>query len=1228
MPRALKFFCLSLIVALSLTVTAVAFASEPSPTLRVYGLNGRGAGDPEVIDMFSGLAPEDPPYTGVNGVNSIFDPQGPQAPHKDSVTWNPVWMYENDTFDENQQRGLYHQLFADDINISQKVWFRMWYEPNHLDLQDAIEYPAIMEEFTYILMEPPKNGSINNSPPPNPLCGSAGHTQFVFPVGMRAADIDDPFGFGLTSLDADFDDIPDIVKVDSEVTLAEKTGVEADFNDSGSLDELNADGELLSGDELVVFSIEPKHIQIGQRLQFLDHIVEVTGVTNAGVTVRILYTGDLEPVDIGSQTLAIGDVWSYKTRLPGVQAGMPAMIALGPFFVQVTGVDLGADSAQLRIGRALGNTEANVGAGEPGASLKRFYVDGHEYNVVAIGAQETENFCFITIRTPVPKEPVRNKIHSVRLQDYGFNAQLSVMPPYNFEHYIIKDVQKGQTGRIMGDLIGPVPPVLSAAPGDPISYWGGYPPLEQKERPIPKSMKSLVPTPPAVQQPPPIPVDYENPREMRFQYVKEERNPQFLGQLLELYTETDEGEETWRVDRWQTEPAQFTEFLLPDISDVEVLYLFTSSFTATQSAQRVKLWFDPAASEGKYKSPAWLRIYGAGNEGPGDPTALDPAGYPVEVPPYTDPMAPFDPQADQAPIKDSITFNPAFLSEFQSCVEDPLRTEIYPRIAIAGHDALEKVWFRMSYEPNFLDKILGPGMEYRYPALVQEFTYMFLNTNDMPTFAPAGWGTFAFPVGTTFEELFHPAGFGLTTFDANFDGWQDDVVRVHSEKTLAALTGIMADFDGDEVLDDLDSNEAMNGDELAVFSVEEITLDADSPYAIFLDHMVMLDGVTTNGRALLQIWNTGGGLDPVAPGQFNIVPHEVGSLELYRRGSMGIVGRNKVDVNVIPPGGDNLGQLDGAWFVYVNDINIRTDTVSVIIGRALGATHSAIDNNAMRHDLEPGDPWYLKRFFVDGHEYNVVAIRTHTGDKEDFGFKYITIRTPVPKQNFVNAEDSQKLEGYPPGAAQPISVLPPFNLPHSIAVDILDNHNNVGLMGRVDECRAPMQIVIRAEETEEEFRGELKQVLKVENGQLVWTNHPFTTLPDQYTELSLPAGDLYLLTNRSWLDENGNHVKFWYNPGESQDLFVDPPVEAVDESVMVEDQPVMVEKESIPAKNEPAAQATEVTKETQIVYTVKPGDALWKIALRYDTTALRIARANDLSRPDVLRAGQRLIIPR
>jgi hypothetical protein len=133
--------------------------------------------------------------------------------------------------------------------------------------------------------------------------------------------------------------------------------------------------------------------------------------------------------------------------------------------------------------------------------------------------------------------------------------------------------------------------------------------------------------------------------------------------------------------------------------------------------------------------------------------------------------------------------------------------------------------------------------------------------------------------------------------------------------------------------------------------------------------------------------------------------------------------------------------------VFVDDIDSGDpERVSLIVGRALGATHSAMDDGLGSHDEEPGDPWYLKRFFVDGHEYNVVALHMvpatiiNPGD-EPYEFKYITIRTPVPKVNFINYEDSQKLEGYYRGLvfgedSDVISVMPPFNSRHTAKEDV------------------------------------------------------------------------------------------------------------------------------------------------------------------------------------------------
>jgi len=1020
-------------------------ANTAGTTLRVYGAGNEGAGN--LGPGGAGAPVEDPPYTDLD---SIFDPTGPQAPRKDSVTWDPAWMYENETFDGNQ--ALYQQMYADSLNISEKVWFRHWYEPQHQDVDTS--YPAIMEEFTYMLMQGNKLES-----GPMPLAGPAGQTQFVFPVGEAAPGKAAPPGAGLAGYDASFNS-PTIVEVDSEQTLAGKTGVAADFTGSGILEPLDPDAKPLSGDELAVFSVAPQVLAVGQWLQFLDHGLQVVDVSDKGVTVDVWYTGDVTPQRLGTQYIAAGELWTFGTRLPAMKAPAPAGTALAPFFAYVAKVDPAAGTAEIGAGRALGDARASVSAGGPAAGLKRFYVGGHEYNVAALGTAGAgaDEFRFITLRTPVPKVPAAIQRDSVTLQDYAPGASLPVLPPFNMPHYIVQDVQAGQpAAATIGQLAGVVPPVT-------------------------------------------------------FSYVQEDTYQGFTGQLQEVYTETETAQETWRAAPWQTMPQQFTEFLLPGIYTMTSTlpipnpYLLTSAFRAPASANpppRVQFWFDPAISGPLYATPGWLRIYGADSQGPGDPAARDPQdpACPVEVMPYTDPKAPFDPVAAQAPPNDSITFNPALLSEFVTDT-DPLTRTLYPLISIQGHDAQEKVFFRTWYEPGYLDKVLTvtPTVTYTFPALQQEFTYMFLDTSMQPAAAPPGTSAFAFPIGMG-QPMGGP-GTGLTSFNADFDSKNDEVVHIHSEKTLAALTGIDADFTGDGKLDDLASAGAVSGDGLVVLTAEGLTLSVTNTEAMLLDHMVELKGVTPDGAAQLQIWDTGGDITEA--------PQRVGWPMAYKPGAMGITGRNKDTVDLIPPRGSNLGKVDGGWFVYVKDVNTQNQTASIILGRALGATDSCIDDGKGQHDIQAGDPWYLKRFFVDGHEYNVVAIKTEPLKGGGFGFKYITIRTPI-------------------------SVMPPFDLYHTIAIDVLSSQPPSTTTPAGFLARPPMQMHWVSEAAEPAFAGQLQEVMTG----TAWMSDPFLTLPDQYTALALPPGELYLLTS-SWLDENRARMQAWYRPGPTFDVYINP----------------------------------------------------------------------------------------
>ncbi len=1374
-------------------------------TLRVYGRDNFTAGADRgstgfsgqpVQDWGTGALPEDPPYTNPSGP---FLPQLNEAPRKDSLTWNPAWMneFESGDTDELDAAGLYVQIRGSGRDLAEKVWFRMWYEPEHWDKDldgdsvftrnvttgDPVApvnptptnidewYPAIMQEFTYLFVDP-----IADEPASGVVGTSQGPAQFVFPIGIREEDLNDTNGFGLTSFDADFDGNPDIVRVYSELSLFKRlTGIGADFNNNGTIDPLDPDATPLTGDEVAILSPElpPFQLGVGQKVQFLDHVVEVEDVSTGGASLKVWYNGNKTPRLI---TGGAGEFVSIDQMLVADLNSVALISGCGttgkPFFAYLEGTDPAEERVTLAIGRAVGGAYGamDTPAGSPDFGspdpwyLKRFYVDGHEYNVVALmtqtpnpppiaptvaacpaptaAPQDDAEFQYITLRTPVPKVPVIIEQHSVELQSYqvvtGTDTTqlnyLSVMPPFNHEHTIKLEVSGG------GTVVPNVPPILQR-PDERLPYSGTYRTID-----------------------PP----YNDIRESALFYVAEKTNPQYLGQLKEKYGEVAQPpseirpqgseEEFWYVEQFFTLPWEYTEFALPDIQGVGEKYLLTSAFTAPQASYsfagvgdviraetftwsggqvevtatlynncsgdllryqweyvvnnvsynpaggnglsgvhlvfpvpvadvtdqsgpagwtenshtlvppngvswdipdqvpnaagdappgtgilpgssgtftfctlpradvttgtsamhswtvgaqvstingslfvpgatvppqlkpRVKFWFDPGEGADdpdaiikKYKDGRGQRIYGEDgwDNSPGL-AVIDPATstFPVEVKPYaitdtlsiTDPfgsMAPFNPQLPQAPEKDSLTFNPAYMNEFRFCKDDPLQT-LYQRLTTDDWpNAAEKVFFRMWYEPEYLDGMpfgvatttpeisIDPTDDTdSFAALMQEFTYMLLDPNDQPTAGQPGVSTLAFPMATKPDDLPSPAvtstldialtaqsrfGYGINSFDANFDlndtNGEFEIVTVHSEQTISATTGIQVDFDGDGVVDTLDADGVeLSGDELVVFAVNQIRLDQWES-AQFLDNMVTLTNVPsdTSQKATFQFWYTGGGPDPT-----KFVPEKLGAVsQCCNIGDMVVF--NMRNGFRIPAGGDNLNwnRGAGAWFMWLKSFDPDQENATVMIGRALGATHSAMYNGNGGPDMEPGDPWYLKRFFVDGHEYNVVAIKTipsESGDPDPYDFKYITIRTPVPKEPFTNRFLSQALQPYLPADQPIISVMPPFNTDHTQRADItqleevkpgeVDNPDieNFGVaedgdcMGAVNEleCSSPVDIQIVEEAIEPQFTGNLGEIFTSSDGDASFASESFHTLPDKYTDLALsPADQLYLLTS-SW----------------------------------------------------------------------------------------------------------------
>jgi hypothetical protein len=1403
---ALTMVLTAMVGIISMAPQATAIEEEEGihvPTLRVYGNASEGAGDLSVCDPLTNEAVEDLPYTDAI---APFDPQHPQAPVKDSITFNPVYLSETESNDELLgQPGLPAGPYDDRIKHSavdaeEKVHLRQWYEPWHwdkdvdadgrwisgndgdgddddfwdtmaylqwlrhlpvyqlqgkvpieftsplfnfnetlpfLDPYDEI-YEAIMQEYTYLLVEPQYH---------QPTYGTPGNTFFVFPVGMQPEDIWDPYGYGMTSLDYDFDGEPDTVTVHSEKTIFRDTHIAADFDGSQSIDPIDPDGYELTGDEMVVLTTPVHQINVGDKWQFLDHMIEVvdTYENPASVKLSVYYTGDLEPEWLGYILLGQYDMALLGRKLPAtyikaVENGGTGTnlcdFPTGPWFVWASSVHPDGEYAYLMIGRAVGHSHTAMenGSFEHDLThqdpwwLKRFYVDGHEYNVVAIETyrrmfeedyvdtdswdwtdtewdrwaanytfpddtvkpphmvndldsawadriEDTDDdiiegppsntttdesaFKFITIRTPIPKsgerqniqtheieyayrdeqysvqgedaETVRNwgyyhliEQHSVRLQPYFVGDYLSVLPPYNYEHTIAKDIQTNWSA-------------MRNDPDDEIPYYGDYYPWGMRQwydQPWdpdydpdngwlvePQWIGDLLDMRPPITQ---KPGDYETYdgriiATEHMMYIEEDINPQYKGELKEIYedgyywgdTHEDMPDEWWYVEQFHTLPDMYTEFVLPEGNEH---YLLTSAFTSDESygrildqekrgndiadifwipyGNRVKFWFNPMniddqiaegliteASDLKiYKCEDGLRIYGFDSEGPGDHyNATDPVTSMIpEDKPYTNSNAPFNPQHRQAPPKDSITFNPAYMDEYLNGGED--LSELYKWISIEEADAREKVFHRMWYEPWHWDKdvdadedklgrdvpdydqdglretweliwflkhypeyqdlldwtipqlknlepnphdleILDPDDEI-YPALMQEFTYMYVNVWDMPDHAQPATSSFAFPIATEFEQLgyWDPVderfesdddigdfGWGLTTFDGNFDG-VEDICRVHSEYSLAKFTGIQYDTNGDDRIQQLDiDGNSLSGDEIVILALENVNVDLDD-FVMFLDHMIRVDDITADHVTFMG-WRTGGSTsEDIYPskisGSFSL---EVGEMQILLHGSF---------EKKLSPGENNLGAVDGPWFVYLHALDDTYNRAVITVGRALGNTFTAMEDNGGGVDLNPGDPWYMKRFYVDGHEYSTVAVMTHMDDysspykDEKYEFKYITIRTEIPKMPVIIDQHSQRLQNYSP--CMDISVMPPFNYEHTARRDIVsgwtecewwmmpffddlfewdafmnneddsveddgDNFVDVKMVGEIIKNKPPLVIHINEETREEQFKGELKE---------------------------------------------------------------------------------------------------------------------------------------------------------
>ena len=468
-----------------------------------------------------------------------------------------------------------------------------------------------------------------------------------------------------------------------------------------------------------------------------------------------------------------------------------------------------------------------------------------------------------------------------------------------------------------------------------------------------------------------------------------------------------------------------------------------------------------------------LRIYGTFGEGPGNLTVTDPeTELRPENPPYTGPVGPFQPQNEQAPRKDFVTFNPAIMDHNQGYPElDFIECGVHsvqrPQEKVFKRMWYEKEWFKDHDRDGCWDVVIDgykdwtirleswnripewmkAGLRIREwnndprindsnvdiygPAINQEFAYMFLDDERMPIMIEND-SDVLIPMAHDPANPYR----GLNSFDADGDGVRD-AVRVESE----AMLGLDIDHDGKIEPMDSDGIE-LSGDETVVLVLGDKYLHQNDTIQFF-DHVVKLKDVQelgAVGNALFDVCdNEGGG--SLRCKENVILP--IGQVAYFYRAKPGSPAERET------------------FYLRLLSADVVSKTAVIEVGRMFGQTYANIGANPY---------WSQKAFIVDEVFYNVVAIKA-----QDNCIKYIVFREKLPKMPIKLF--GKHLKVWAPGETLP--EMSPFNMNHEVIVDVQDSwtlpHSQQEKIGPKEE-RPPLEIYYVDEYEEKRYRGELKEI--------------------------------------------------------------------------------------------------------------------------------------------------------
>ncbi len=577
--------------------------------------------------------------------------------------------------------------------------------------------------------------------------------------------------------------------------------------------------------------------------------------------------------------------------------------------------------------------------------------------------------------------------------------------------------------------------------------------------------------------------------------------------------------------------------------------------------------------------------------------------------PYTDPEAPFDPDHIEAPLKDFITWNPAFMCE--SIEREKYLHKISLKLTRGGSltNGREKVFLRQWYVPEYPEPrglVWTNQPAIKSADIVKEYSYMLLKGDPMdPQPAPSlPDSKFLFP--TDYKSWINEPDYenrqiGLEDFDRAYDDGDLRSVKLRAvgKKEIKGAERSYVQLETAD-LKQLYSREL--GGEPTTFR--------------FIDHRVTVKDINATG-----INNKMVEVKIYYPVEFKRELPIGPTNFLLREGDLLVAGRHTVNQHSVDPFEDwapYLTPIDQPWYLYVDSIQIDIENPDesyclIKVGRVLVEGET---------------------FFSDGAEYDISKIHV-IQDDDLYKLKYITLRNPLPKcidcddgyggyttdgdpyaflggydgdeydniyfpnlsvwKNCIRKADTEDIiddeepNGYP--SRKRIPLLPPFNQDHFARDDI---NGLAGIIGETSpyELERPIRPVKEywvEESKEKRFYTKLYEVLCEGWCEETFMSLDLKTMPWRFTRLILPGeegqgrqadyydpntsrytkpGD-YLLTssfrapNSDKINDEYARVKFAYKPPDDFppsdpkdpgiiDVYINPTCDCVEEPDVLE----------------------------------------------------------------------------